>query len=188
MILKELEYAQESVNQMTSAVTMEAYEKAWKDCLGYLITSRNKCLHALKDNPRAQRYLDQMTHDLRSDGLISYVLHARNCNQHSIRQIVETKGSYTTVTGGEGGGTIVRGSISGDKQPESLVTTGNLIVKFTPARLEVIAVIDSDREYQPPSDHLGQRIETRIPHELAQMALQYFSNRIESAFSAVQRA
>ena len=69
----------------------------------------------------------------------------------------------------------MRGVIHGSGETHGLVTSGNLEIKFRPEHLVVIPVTSRGVEYQVPTQHLGNAIETKLPHELARMGLDYYS-------------
>ena len=169
---KELDWAQEAIDGMLSASNIDRYEKNWVDFLHYLDRAWNKMQKACSGK---SQQLKSETNRLRNkDELLQYLMQARNSDEHTIKNITMRITSYVTVTGGAGGGKIVRGVINGDGNQTGLVLEGDIEVEFHPETIEVIAVTNYDATYSVPSKHLGIDIKTLMPHELAAMGLNYY--------------
>lgn len=175
MKLVELVWAAEALDEMLNAKDLERYEKAWIDYLHYLDRAWNNLIDYCDVHRVGQKYVSSVGNLRNTAGLLQYLKQARNSDEHSIREVVAVEAAKTTITGGAGGGTIVRGVIHGSGQTEGLVGV-NINVAFHPEYLVVIPVTSRGVQYQVPTQHLGNAIETKLPHELARMGLDYYSD------------
>lgn len=176
--INEFNRAENSISEMKSATNLEEYEDHWKDFLTYLDRAWNKCEDSISNINSVHKIRDFVRRCRKEDNLIQYLVQARNVNEHTIRRIVTKKGACATITGGPGGGIIIRGSIEGSGKVNTLVRDGNVEIKFLPARLEVVAVKNKSTIFQPPKEHLGATIHSLIPHELAEMGFSFYKKNI----------
>jgi hypothetical protein len=176
MKLVELVWAAEALDEMLNAKDVERYEKAWIDYLHYLDRAWNKLHDYCNVNKVGRKYVSTVEHLRKKDELLQYLKQARDSHEHSIREVVAVEAAKTTITGGVGGGTIVRGVIHGSGQTHGLATSGNVEIKFHPEHLVVISVSSCGNHFEVPTQHLGHAIETKLPHELARIGLDYYSD------------
>jgi hypothetical protein len=161
---------------MRRAAEFEEYEKSWLDCLHYLDRGWNKLLKLLASS--SQQKLSHAQQTRKSDALLSYLMHACNVDEHTVRQVVAKRPSSLKITGGPGGGAIHRGVFSGDGQVGNLVYEGALDIDFVAERMEIIGVTDRGVFYDIPAHHLGVPLKSLIPHDLARLALDYYKSLI----------
>lgn len=173
-MIREIAWASEAIAEMQVADEFDRYEKAWLDYLHYLDWGWNKLENHLAGI--SQQNLSQARQTRKSDALLSYLMHARNVDEHTIRQVVAKRPSSLKITGGPGGGTIHRGVFSGDGQVGNLVYEGALDIDFVPERMEIIGVTDRGVLYDIPAHHLGLPLKSLIPHDLARLALDYYKS------------
>tara|TARA_A100000171_G_scaffold52590_1_gene71772 strand:+ start:722 stop:1237 length:516 start_codon:yes stop_codon:yes gene_type:complete len=161
---------------MKSAENFESYEMNWKNFLSNLDRGWNKLEKLLaRCNSVKKSDIDKVIQHRNTDSLLQYLKQARNANEHTIEQIVDKSPAATRITGGPGGGIIYRGSVSGGKESHSLVYD-NLEIEFIPESLCVIKVTNRGKTYPPPQGHLNKPIKTKIPHEIAQIGLDFYLN------------
>ncbi len=175
-MLRELDWADFAIVEMQAAADFERYEKAWLDYLHYLDRGRKKLEKYLAGVN--QQKLSHARQTWKSDALLSYLMHARNVDEHTIRQVVAKRPGSLKITGGPGGGTIHRGMFSGDGQVGNLVYEGSLDIDFVPERLEIIGVTDRGVFYDIPTSHLNVPLKSLIPHELARLALDHYKSLV----------
>ena len=175
--INELTLAEQSISKMKSASNLDDYEMHWKSFLHYLDRAWNKLEVSIKSIGASHKIRNSVRQSRKKDALIQYLFQARNTDEHTIEEIVLPIGGYTTITG-KVGGAILRGSIEGSGKVNSLVTVGNIAIKFHPDKLLVTAVKNKGDVYQPPREHLGIAISTLIPHELAEMGLVFYKTKI----------
>jgi hypothetical protein len=182
MEFRELGWANLALTQMQSAEDLNEYEKAWVDFLHYLDRAWNKLGKHAHAGGSVQKYLSEVNRLRKDDELLLYLVQARNTDEHTIQQIVGKQAACLTITGGIGGGTIHRGVFEGSGRVGNLLHDGNLEIRFHPERLEVIPVSNRGVIYPAPESHLGGLIKTRIPHELAKIALKYYESNAQLIF------
>jgi hypothetical protein len=139
-VIKEFAWAAEAIAEMQAAADLDQYEKAWIDYLHYLDRGWNKLEKLLASI--SQQKLSHARQHRQADALLSYLMHARNVDEHTIRQVVAKRPSSLKITGSPGGGTIHRGVFSGDGQVGNLEYDGSLDIYFVPERMEIIGVTD----------------------------------------------
>ena len=173
-MIREIAWAAEAIAEMQAADEFDLYEKAWFDYLHYLDRGWNKLEKLLEGI--SQQKLSHARHTRKSDALLSYLMHARNVDEHTVRQVVAKRPGSLKITGGPGGGTIHRGVFSGDGQGGNLAYDGALDIEFVPERMEIIGVTDRGVFYDIPVHHLGVPLKNLIPHDLARLALDYYKS------------
>lgn len=173
-MIREIAWASEAIAEMQVADEFDRYEKAWLDYLHYLDRGWNKLEKLLEGI--SQQKLSHARQTRKSDALLSYLMHARNVDEHTVRQVVAKRPGSLKITGGPGGGTIHRGVFSGDGQVGNLVYEGALDIDFVPERMEIIGVTDRGVLYDIPAHHLGVPLKSLIPHDLARLALDYYKS------------
>ena len=173
-MIREIAWAAEAIAEMQAADEFDRYEKAWLDYLHYLDRGWNKLEKLLEGI--SQQKLSHARQTRKSDALLSYLMHARNVDEHTVRQVVAKRPGSLKITGGPGGGTIHRGVFSGDGQVGNLVYEGALDIDFVPERMEIIGVTDRGVFYDIPAHHFGVPLKNLIPHDLARLALDYYKS------------
>jgi hypothetical protein len=173
-MIREFLWAEQAIEVMRGAAEFENYEKSWIDCLHYLDRGWNKIEKLLTGV--SQQKLSRARQPRKSDALLSYLMHARNVDEHTIRQVVAKRPGSLKLTGGPEGGTIHRGVFSGDGQVSNLAYEGSLDIDFAPERMEIIGVTDRGVFYDVPTSHINVRLKSFIPHDLAQLALDYYKS------------
>ncbi|MCX7140509.1 MAG: hypothetical protein NT123_05280 [Proteobacteria bacterium] len=182
MELRELGWANLALTQMQSARDLNEYEKSWVDFLHYLDRAWNKLEKYARAGGSVQKHFSEVNRWRKEDELLRYLVQARNSDEHSIQEIVGKQAGCLTITGGIDGGTIYRGMFEGSGRVGNLLHEGNLEIKFHPERLEVIPVSNRGVTYPPPESHLGSLLKTRLPHELAKIALNYYESNAQLIF------
>jgi hypothetical protein len=148
--------------------------------------------------------------DVRSnDELLSYILHARNADEHGIEPITHRQASGFTLHPKEekpwGAASTMREmsrraedhiaslgmelEIRSAPQPGEVLSepSGRIItrlaaeVRFYPERVRLVPVRDRGRVYQPPSNHLGTPINDASPIGIATLAVAYLEAIISEA-------
>ena len=175
----ELRWANQALTQMQSAGDLNEYKKSWVDFLHYLDRARKKLVKHAHAGGSVQKYLSEVNRLRKDDELLLYLAQARNADEHSIQEIVDKQAACLTITGGTGGGTIHRGVFEGSGRVGNLLHDGNLEIRFHPERLEVIPISNWGVIYPAPESPLGGLLKTRIPHELAKIALKYYESNAQ---------
>ncbi|QWE16293.1 hypothetical protein [Polynucleobacter sp. AP-Nino-20-G2] len=183
--IKEFEKAKELIELMSSVSNLEEYEEYWKEFLHNLDRGFNKLKDLYKNDKRAKRVIDAINTARNSDPLIAYLMQARNSDEHSMRQITDKAGGYTKITGGLGGGKIIRGILEGGKAPDNLVIEGNFDIEFKIDSLHIISVINCGKKFDPPKICAGKDISTETPHIIAAIGLDFYLEKISQIEIAI---
>src|SRR6185312_1470145 len=83
---KALRDARTSIRDLSSARDLEEAERHWKRFLDALIKIEKKVHVAVSDLPRGEGWFGQWQGQRKTE-LLSYCLHARNCDGHRIEEI-----------------------------------------------------------------------------------------------------
>lgn len=185
--IREFIRAEELLALMFSARTLDDYEEYWKDFLHKLDKGFNKLQDLYKDELRVKGVINSIHLARKSDPLISYLMQARNSDEHSIRQITERVDACTKLEGGVGGGVIVKGVIEGGKMPEGLVAAGNLKIEFQSEYLKIIYVTCRGKKYDPPKISSDKGVLIHIPHQIALIGLNFYLEKLALIDKALLR-
>lgn len=179
MVIKEIGWAAEAIEEMQVAADVDRYEKAWLDYLHYL----ERSWHKLERMPEAmsQHDLSRARQNRKSDPLLSYLRHARNVDQHTIEQVARKHPGGLKISGGTQGGTIHRGSFFGDGRVSNLVSEGALHIEFLPEHMGIVGVTNRGVFYDIPTHHLDIPLNSLVPHDLAQLALDYYKSFVSGS-------
>jgi hypothetical protein len=131
-----------------------------------------------KGNAKSEGWYSKVVGQQRSDELLSYMMHARNANEHGIAEVLQLKPPGMSV------GSDVRGmSIyikhaaigpTGFTRLEGWQEDGSpLVVKRHPARAILVPVVDRGIEYQPPRNFLGELIADASPVGIAAQVIEF---------------
>mgnify|MGYP006123084305 CR=1 FL=1 len=179
MVLKEIGYCTEAISKMQKASSLDEYEKYWIDFLKNFQSIINKSKFKSETDASVSTACNQIRNLQKNNDLYKYLFHARNCNEHTTFEINEKVGSHTTVTGGKGGGRILRGEVRGDGKANTLVTEGNIQIEFHPERIGLLPAKDRGKEYAIPLHRPdGKILNTNVPDEIAEIALLHLSSII----------
>lgn len=179
--VKELDYCLGYIQIMKTSNSLNTSEENWKNFLVNFAIAIKKVRNMQTQGHQIAHIVKKIDQLQNGNDLFVYLLHARNSHEHTIRELTVRRDATTIIGGGSSGGTIYHGAISGDLSTNTLVTDSGISISFHPESLEVIAVVDRGRTYLPPTIHPdGSSINTRKPHELADMAFNYLISLLES--------
>lgn len=153
-----------------------------KSCSIYSILEQ-----AAKGHNESVAWFGRKKHERKRDPLLSYLHHARNCDQYSVDGSSEK--SESTVISTNRYSKVVTSNVPG--KPPKLVMTVNKPSGFRilPAGFHLTRVVD-DRfgdTFYPPSEHLGSSIERNDPVTVAKLALDYIEEMVNEAFELTKR-
>jgi hypothetical protein len=169
---------------MKRATDFERFEEAWKhflDCLEKVWKKAERegqggstSFESWQSNYRQQR---------KKDALLSYLFQARNADQHTIRDTVEKKPAELSIEPPRSGrpGLISDLEVWSDGTCSYKHLGGRPEVIHYPARLELVQVINRGVAYPPPDDHLGIKLKTRNPIDVAEAGYRFYEGFLAAA-------
>lgn len=155
-----------------------------------------------KATPQARQWFGEMTKVRKNDPLLRYVSEARNDDEHGIEENTELRKSALKIgvaTPGSSramidqfGNTFINCGTAyyiegGNPNQENLPVVQSLDGKpvysiFQPERIILKPVHDRGRnQYNPPTTHMGKKLETGGPVEVAELTLNYLEKLIAQA-------
>jgi hypothetical protein len=176
--INKFDKAKKLIDLMLASSNLDEYEGHWKEFLHKLDKGFNKLDDLFKNDNRVREVIDSIKTARKSDPLIAYLMQARNSDEHSVRQIAKRVEGHTKISGGVGGGKIIKGTFEGGKLPTNLITEGNVEIELAVDRLNIIPVINRGRQYDPPLICSGVKINTQIPHAIAAIGLTFYNKKI----------
>lgn len=182
--------AQEALDKLEVATDFREIEEAWVDFIHAISTIYNKLEQGAKSNGKNGAWYGGVRGLRRSDPLLSYVHHARDCDQHGIRDRAKHASTIWeleeplllegvpilgfTVDPGESVGDIE--FCDGTNPPKTITPVKRDIA-------ELITVNDHRHgvSFGPPKKHLDKEVRDISPKNVAKLALAYMASVVEEA-------
>jgi hypothetical protein len=166
---------------MREAKTFPVLEDAWTDVLSALGKVWMRTIDASKANKTLTGKWRVSQETLRrSDSLLCYLHHARNVDQHTVADAVEsTPASYGIAIPVMPGGTYIDHLEIRGGQVVSYRGNAPIQRTYTPARIALLAVTDRGVTYQPPTNHMGVPLKAQTPLIAAELGVKYMAAMIE---------
>ena len=171
---KELASAKRALGQMQAAPSFEIFEEEWRDFLNCLekvwVKAERGCQQFRnKFEPWQGRY----TAMRRKDMLLRYLKQARDADNHSIQEVAEIKPAHTTMNfANSGGGYIERMEIRNGKIVH--YEGDPMIVESHPPTVEAVRVKNHGKWFNPPTQHLGDRVESTHPAHVGELGIAFY--------------
>ena len=182
-----LRKAEVAFERLCSTDDADLTKDAWSDFLTAAGTIYGKLAEGSRSNGSSQSWFGRMKNERKSDPLLAYIHHARNCDEHGIEEVTGTWVEHKFVTVGQSvltgigvpeGGTIsdVVGILpDGRRVPIDTIRT---------RAVRLVPVTDSKYldTYEVPLSHLGEQLpHPLIPAYVAGLMLQYLQRLIADA-------
>lgn len=170
--------AEKSLKKLKNANARSEANRRWSDFLIACAGVYNKLEQGAKSSGSSEAWFGRKKHERKSDGLLSYLHHARNAEEHSLQQI----------TGESTGAFFVHGSMFvtplGDGQFKFDRTNKPGSFTMVKSRLTLLPVKDErfGDTFPPPTDHLKQPVTSDDALEIGGLALAYLRKMIDEAY------
>ncbi len=174
---RELKIAKRAIENMKNAPNFETLEDEWRIYLNAIEKSWVKVERVCSPvHTKFQPWQGFYTKQRKKDPLLKYLKHARNSDQHSIQESMNTKSASRSMYI-EGGDSVHIDKLS-IKNGNVTEYKGNkpLIIEDLPHRIELAPITDSGKLYQPPKVHLTKKILWSAPINVAELGLNYYLN------------
>jgi hypothetical protein len=129
----------------------------------------------------AKGWYDQIQNQRTSDDMLSYVLHARNADEHGISKVTEVeRGGIGINVGGDG--YVEHMEIRNTESRVDIKYRGKnpLHFNFIPGSVKLLPVFDRGIKYDVPKKHMGKPIEAK-PLAVAKLTAEFLKNLMEEA-------
>jgi hypothetical protein len=174
---KRLAEAFSSLEQLDRATTWDEFDSAWTRFLTAINATYNILGASSRGDLKSEGWFGKIQGQRRGDDLLSYLLHARNSNDHGVEQVLERDPARTEVGRGarhvyidelvieQGKIKTLRGSQDG----------GPIRVEHIPEKISLRPVVDRGVTYNPPKSFLGKTIPDHSPQAVGKVALEFMA-------------
>lgn len=156
---------------LMAAASFDGLESKWTDFLVAAASIFTKLEQGAKRFAPSELWFRQIRTLRRNDPLLRYLHHARNANEHGIQDTAHRKAVGAVIEFPNGKEAVLRVD-SPDVIFEQQETGGapiKRIIRYT----DLVPIFDRGVKYDPPTEHLGEAIDTRDPAKISAMALEY---------------
>jgi hypothetical protein len=180
---RELRAAKASVQAMREATSFEAYALAWQTFLVRLervwVKAEREC-QAFRN--QFQPWQGTFTRKRKNDPLLRFLHHARNVDHHSIQPTAcERIIGFTLEIPPSG-----EVELHLDTEKQQLKFVGKCkITDLLPPAVILLSIVDSGTRYDPPTEHMGQKLTATDPLAVAEKGLAFyedFLSQLEAKF------
>lgn len=175
----ELNKARVAISDMKESQSLEEMEESWKSYLHRIERAWNRVLHHYGKSPKWNGWQANILKQRKSDPLLSYLINARGCDEHTGEDIVtKTKGGFGIGT--TDGGPLQIESLTINNGHISFKGSSNAQFNFMAGGVELKSILNRGRQYHPPLEHLGIPIKSKSMVHIAELGLEFYSGFIES--------
>lgn len=168
-----------------------AYSQSWSRFLSQVSRFYSKLEQGAKGCDVSTPWFGSKKHQRRTDPLLTYVHHARNCDEHGLDYVIAKTGSQLIVTIKDDA-KEVRTSLEmmvdhygkvHIRNPQTTTPESIENMELTEPRMELVAVKDgrSMRTFDPPKMHLGMPIVECAPPDVAKLTIVYLEGVLDEA-------
>lgn len=175
---KELKLAKDLLDQMKLANDLQQLEEFWKRFLHHLDRVWNKAENHYRKSPKWDNWRGKFISQRRQDPLLSYLINARNVDEHSISEISQVQHGSLRINPINKGGSlkIDRLEFSINGKGFDIKSTSPLDIVFQPAMVRLLPVENRGKIYNPPTAHLGHPIDPNDLLGAARAGIEFYEN------------
>lgn len=177
----ELEKASAKIGEMRAANNLQEIADLWSEHLTNLQRAFTKLRMACKEGA-SKGWCDNVFHERSKDPLLSYVLHARNADEHGVASITAHKAG-TIGIGPKTGNSLEIDHLS--IGPGGITMGPNLAanarISFTPGEVLLVPVRDRGIVYDVPKEHLGEKLDAPTLLSVAERAEAFLRAKLDEA-------
>ena len=179
---KELDLARELLGEMKKAKSLSVLETLWKRFLHHIDRVWNKAEAHYSKSPKWPNWGGKYIRLRRRDELLSYLVAARNADEHSISEITALKGGSFGINARDPSqGLHIKSLKFGPDGIKDISLGTEAIIEFTPAKVQLIKVHNRGQDYTPPTKHLGQPVDSGDLIVVATAALRFYESFLRAA-------
>ncbi|BCU55284.1 hypothetical protein [Enterobacter kobei] len=179
---KELNRALRCIERMKQAKSYDEYDEAWSDFLSRIENVFSRVKLAAGNHAKYIGFSSKVNHLRSTDELLIYLKQARNTAHHGIAD------TSRFIAGGLGinpftpGGSVHIKNMTIDRQGNVTFTPGGPVEVVThPSTIEAVSCSNRGMKYDPPANHLGQKILSKSPITLAELGCKFYQDYLFSA-------
>jgi hypothetical protein len=189
--LKRLEKARSALQRLEQTKDPRETESAWSDLIMAAASIYSKLEQGSKVNGIAVAWYGRVKNERKKDSLLSYIHHARNANEHGIKDITRVAKGEAQIRFHE---PYDPAKLEGKQLFIGHDSKGNIVLgksSDAPFSVEVynaptcvlVPVVD-DRfgdTFPPPDRHLAQQLNDTTPQAIGRLAVAYLEKLINDA-------
>ena len=178
----QLKKAESYIKGLESSKTLIEYEDTWKEFLHNLERAWNKLTSHLKRSPKYQGWNERgRTEQVRrKDPLLSYLIHARGADEHSVSDITKNEPGGIGINPASGN-TLKINKLEINNGHISIDSDQPIKIEFIPGQVKLLPVINRGRTYPVPTEHLGSAISSADPIIIAKMSIEFYKKYFKKA-------
>ena len=190
--IKRLSKCKDSMQELLKSASFDEMEAAWED---YLISAHaiyEILKHSSKGNGKSEAWFGRKVRIRKSDELLKYLHHARNSNEHSLRDSTVRRPGFVAFG-------VAKPGFSSDifinkfEMKDGKILSCDMasldgkpiLNQFTPGKITLLSVMDSGQKYDIPSTHLGKDVSSKTIFQLCEISHAYFSSLVSEAKSYI---
>jgi hypothetical protein len=173
---KEYDRAAEYISIIRTSPDFASVQNAWSKFLGANNRVFKKLEQGSKSSIKSHAWFERKTCQRRKDGLLCYLWHARNADEHTIEEITEQHDTKETIVQPKPGivAAMERGLIGRPVAPLEVIV-------ITLPHVRLLDVTDRGVQYATPKEHLGTPILDASPANVASLALAHLDLMLKEA-------
>lgn len=184
-----LRSASKAIDDLKSAESHEQFSDIWFTFLFAWKSVYTVLQQATKVTPKIAQWYSSKETERKDDPLLQYLYEARNVDEHGLEAVTKEKPGSIGVKPVENTGVFYNG-VFGFKDGKFMVPAatdrhGNpvdLNVTINPSRTILVPVVArGNRTYNPPQEHLGQRLIDSSPIGIAEVSVAYLKMLLQEA-------
>lgn len=178
----QLKKAESFIEKMANSTSLDEYEEYWKDFLHNLERAWNKVTNQLNKSPKYQGWVERgRTEKLRrKDQLLSYLINARGAEEHSVSDISKQQSGGIGINPAFGNSLHIN-KLEINNGQISIDSNQPIRIDFIPGKVELLEVENRGRKYEVPCSHLGEKIATNDPIEIAKLGIAFYEEYFKKA-------
>jgi hypothetical protein len=177
---EEFQKAREAFERMRNAKSFAEFEESWKEYLRRIDRIWNKAEAHFHRSPKWVGWAGKFVALRTKDELLSYLMQARNADEHSISDIAERQAGSTMINAADPGRPLYirKLEMSGGKM---FLDADNAVVIVVPERVKLLPVTNRQKTYSPPTKHLGSDLDANNVLDVAERGLRFYEDFLEKA-------
>ncbi|WP_222422249.1 hypothetical protein [Yersinia bercovieri] len=181
---KESDNAKRNLIRMEESKNYEEFEEHWRNYLNSIEKIWSKieaqCNDSTKIPSNFHPWFGQQKSLRRKDMLLRYLKQARNADNHSIQDVAAIQKAHSTINFVKPGLGIINKLVIDNDQIQHY-EGDPIAVNHYPEQIITVKVKNNGDWYNPPTSHLGEKIDSQNPLEIAKLGIIFYENLINQA-------
>jgi hypothetical protein len=172
-----LQKARACLETMKNSKQPDTFHQAWSEFLSAAHRIFSKLEQGAKTNGTSGAWFGRRIHERRTDPLLAYIHHARNSDEHGLAELSRVEGRKLGAPYVESVftlGTLGRG-------PRRVADVTMIPIEIDPASAKMFPIVDRGCTYDPPTEHLGKKIDNPSPITVGELTLAFLETMVAEA-------